>query len=83
MTKRLGHYFLSLASEFGVCSCAWTNVRHREINSVACFRYTLPMFFMYRTNESLSKLDCCPRAVTEDLEGEVLRDMGLDDGKPG
>jgi hypothetical protein len=50
---------------------------------MACFRYTLPMFFIYLTKESLSKLDCCPLAVTEDLEVEDLRDMGLDNGKLG
>jgi len=83
MTKWLGHYFVSLASESGICSCTWTNVRQSEINSVACFRYTLPMSFIYLTNESLSKLGFCPGAVTEGAEGEVLRDMRLDNGKPG
>ena len=49
-----GHYFLSMASEAGDCSWASTKVRQMEISSMACFRYALPIFFIYLTNESLS-----------------------------
>lgn len=49
-------YFLSQASESGVCSSAWTNSRQMEISSVACFRYARPISFIYLTNENLSNL---------------------------
>jgi hypothetical protein len=67
-------YVLSLASESGVCSCAWTKVRQRETSSIACFRYTLPIFFIYLTNESLSK----GRAAT--APGRE-RDLDMDQAK--
>ena len=46
-----GPYKRSVASESGVCSWDWTNVRQRDINVIARFRYTLPLFFIYFTNE--------------------------------
>ena len=47
-------YVLSLASEARACFWAWTRSRQMEISSMACFRYGLPIFFIYLTNESLS-----------------------------
>ena len=52
-----GHYLLSMASEAGVCFWTWTNRRQKETSSIACFRYALPIFFIYLTNESLSILE--------------------------
>jgi len=47
-------------SESRDCSCAWTKVRERETNSMACFRYPRPIFFIYFLNANLSKLEDCP-----------------------
>jgi len=55
-----GHYLLSVASEAGVCFWTWTKSRQAETSSIACFRYALPMFFIYLINEVLSNDDGFP-----------------------
>jgi hypothetical protein len=64
-----GHYLLSMASEAGVCSWTWTKTRQVETSSMACFRYALPIFFMYLKSESLSNGDR-PVVVIDNGVGE-------------
>ena len=63
----------SLSSDSGDCSWAWTKIRQSETNSMACFRYAPPIFFIYLTNDSLSKL---PLVVGAEEEGMRLDDEG-------
>jgi hypothetical protein len=52
----------------GSCFCACAKDREMEINSMARFRYGLPIFFTYLRNENWSNVGVLVEAGVEDTK---------------